>query len=131
MFLQGFKYVSTLERVASERSSIRTKVLSFVVNNSILDLVEFLGLPLLNYKTTILHYLSRQTRPTRKTRYRSRNKRFSEQYCVYKSNLSRQKERRTQRSIKYNPKHSHKKQISISYDYALRKYQNENIRIPA
>ena len=68
MFLQGFKYASTLERVASERGSIRTKVLSFVVNSSILDLVEFLGLPLLNYKTTILHYLSRQTRPTRKTR---------------------------------------------------------------
>ena len=55
MFLQGFKYASTLERVASERSSIRTKVLSFVVNSSILDLVEFLGLPLLNCKATILH----------------------------------------------------------------------------
>ena len=64
------------------------------MNSSILDLVEFLELSLLN--------------------------------------LNRHKVSWTQGDIKYNPKLNHKKHgFSISYDYVLKKYQNEKIRISA
>ena len=48
-----------------------------------------------------------------------------------KSNLNRQKIRRTQGDINYNPKHSHKKQsLSVSYEYVLKKRQNEKFEGP-
>ena len=66
----------------------KLKALFIVANSSILDLVDFLDLSLLNY---IVALVFTTNRPARNTRHRGWSKKFSERYSVYKSNLNRLK----------------------------------------